>query len=67
MVSMVERNTREDVEYGVSVGGGFVNAFWDELSPIESDNSNFIAYRSPRFHLQLSKYFHNNMIIFFDK
>ena len=28
----------------------FVNAFWDELSPIESDNSNFIAYRSPRFH-----------------
>ena len=45
----------------------FVNAFWDELSPIESDNSNFIAYRSPRFHLQLSKYFHNNMIIFFDK
>lgn len=45
----------------------FVNAFWDELSPIESDNSNFIAYRSPRFHLQLSKYDHNNMIIFFDK
>ena len=45
----------------------FVNAFWDELSPIESDNSNFIAYRSPRFHLRLSKYFHNNMIIFFDK
>lgn len=45
----------------------FVNAFWDELSPIESDNSNFIAYRSPRFHLRLGKYYHNNMIVFFDK
>ena len=45
----------------------FVNAFWDELSPIESDNSNFIAYRSPRFHLRLSKYFHNEILIDFIK
>ena len=45
----------------------FVNAFWDELSPIESDNSNFIAYRSPRFLLWVSKYYHNSMIVFFDK
>lgn len=45
----------------------FVNAFWDELSPIESDNSNFIAYRSPRFHLRLSKYFYNQILIDFIK
>ena len=45
----------------------FVNAFWDELSPVESDNSNFIAYRSPRFHLHLSKYFHNEILIDFIK
>ena len=45
----------------------FVDAFWDELSPIESDNSNFIAYRSPRFHLRLSKYFHNEILIDFIK
>lgn len=45
----------------------FVNAFWDELSPIESDNSNFIAYRSPRFHLRLSKYFYNEILIDFIK
>ena len=44
-----------------------VNAFWDELSPIESDNSNFIAYRSPRFHLRLSKYFYNEILIDFIK
>jgi len=43
----------------------FVNAFWDELSPIESSNSNFIAYRSPRFLLWVSKYYHNNMIVYF--
>ena len=45
----------------------FVNAFWDELSPIESDNSNFIAYRSPRFHLRLSKFYYNRMIVYFSK
>ena len=45
----------------------FVNAFWDELSPIESDNSHFIAYRSPRFHLRLSKYFYNQILIDFIK
>ena len=45
----------------------FVNAFWDELSPIESSNSNFIAYRSPRFHLRLSKFHYNLMIVYFDK
>ena len=45
----------------------FVHAFWDELSPIESSNSNFIAYRSPRFHLRLSKYFYNEILIDFIK
>jgi hypothetical protein len=43
----------------------FVHAFWDELYPIESSNSNFIAYRSPRFLLWVSKYYHNNMIVYF--
>ena len=45
----------------------FVNAFWDELSPIESSNSNFIAYRSPRFNLRLSKFYYNRMIVYFSK
>jgi len=45
----------------------FVNAFWDELSPTESSNSSFIAYRSPRFHVRLTKYYHHEIIVYFGK
>lgn len=43
----------------------FVAAFAEELSPVKSENSNFLAYNSKRFHVWVSRYSHDEILIFF--